>query len=364
MQLPPAVKNKILPFAKRLRAIEPDLDIAQYQSLSADVDDIIDFSRRQGLPMKKAVELKKAIELDLDDINVPAVQQAFRKADKNWFELHRLFERPTAQRFARADRRIFDVGFEDLTTTEPNTKAFFKSVFNAGSPRAMVDLRKVVGDREFNRAVRAHIDDVFVQAIERAGVNDAILNTDTLRRGLGIFNRKSSEFAAMAVALKRTGINVGDLDRLVRVVENAAEQGGVDVSTFIARRATLGGFKSVTRALVPGASFTGAGTGAAAGAAIGSGKIATATAAVGIMVGLRRLGRAITDPATMRSLIKAIDPNLALAQRDAAAARFLQLMTRRGFSETIRLATQEVLRRFGLPSEETVPSRLGLGGQR
>jgi len=355
--IPRAVKDKLTPFLKKLSQIEPDLRIEQYQALSDDLEDIIEFSRKQGFPMKKAFEMKKALELDLGDINVPAVKDLFQKANRDWFTMNRLFERPTAQKFTRVDRRIFGIGFEDLTTTEPNTKAFFKTVFDAGSPRAMTDLKKLVGVPEFNRAVRAHIDDVFTSAIERAGPRDSILNIDALRRGLGIFNKSSGEYASMAVALKNTGIRINDLSRLVNVLQIASEQGSVDVSTFIARRATLGGFRSAIRAVMPGASFAGGGIAASMGAAGSSSKIMTAMASLGVMIGLRKVGSLLTNPETMRALIKTIDVNLPIAQRDAAAARFMQLSARAGFGRIVNEVKTEVSRALGQSDEENAQYR-------
>jgi hypothetical protein len=339
--IPRAMKERVVPLTRNLRKIQPDITIDQYRSLVDDVDFVIDFSRRQGFPMKKAVELKKALELDLGDINVPEVRQAFQSANRNWFRMQRLFERPTAQKFGRVDRRIFGLGFEEPTAMEPNTRAFFKSVFDAGSPVAMTDLRRLVGTREFNRAVRAHVDDAFAQAVERVGANDAILNMGVLRRNLGIFNKRSDEYLAMRFALKSTGASIQDLSRLVDVIQVASEQGLIDVSTFIARRATLAGLRGAVRAIVPGSQLMGAGGGAAFGAGVASGKTATVLTALGIMVGLRKLGQVITDPAMVRSLTKAIDTNLPLAQRDAAAVRFFQLSHRRGLSKIIEMAKRE-----------------------
>lgn len=340
--MPKPVRSKMLEFAKNLNRLEDHVTVDQYDELTKDLADLMDLSRKQGLPFKRGFEIKKALEADLKEITDASVAGSLRQADRRWGALMRLADRPTGQRFRRVEKNIFGPGFEDPGTAEADQ--LFGLVFNSKSPRAISDLRHLVGDRTFQVALRRHIENA-VDASSVASKDGIFLNVKTLRNMLGLGKTQKSQRAALSVALRGTGVSIDEIDALVDVVDAASRNGVIDVSQFIARRATLGGFRAVTRALLPGASFTGG----AAAAATGHVGVASGIATV---YGLRKLGQVITSPRLLRSLTTALQPNLTAQQRNAALLRFTQLGTR-AFGREFEKDMNEALRsEFGSVFDE------------
>jgi hypothetical protein len=94
---------------------------------------------------------------------------------------------------------------------------------------------------------------------------------------------------------------VDDVKRFADITEKALATGVPDVSTFVARRAMLGGFKS---ALTSGLPLVSAG---AAGGAVGGAAMSIPSAMVGAMI-MRYGARVLAKPYTVKLMEKAIDP--------------------------------------------------------
>jgi hypothetical protein len=298
-EIPKPIKGPILAFARKLQNIEDTITLRQYQELSQDLSDIMEMSRTKGFPLKKTVELKKALEEDIVNIDVPEVREAFQAANRKFATLMRLVEGPTAKKFTRVDKRIFGVGFERGTINEDE---LFGAVFNASSPRAISDLRKLVGPKVFRRAVRVHMDEALALALERSGSGD-FLNMQVFRNNLGLNAGNPAGRATLAVALRGTGVSVDQIDDFFDVLDAAVKSGTIDPSTFVSRRAVLGGLRSATRAVFPAAAFAGAGP-----PKTFSGTIGQAIGGLGAVFGLHKASSILTSPRALRAATEVLRP--------------------------------------------------------
>jgi len=131
----------------------------------------------------------------------------------------------------------------------------------------MRDLRELVGKDTFNQGLRLHFDNAMDAALKANP--EAPFKADAYRQYLGLESTKSPQYGALREALRGTGIDINDVRRFADITERALATGVPDVSTFVARRAMLGGMGSAVRSGLPllSAGAAGGAAGAAGGAA-------------------------------------------------------------------------------------------------
>jgi len=342
-QVPIKVPNnqRIIRFAqKELMNLTEDMSPRQYQRLGRILNGLLGEVKDNKELFRQAVILRRALEKDFDDIvGDDAIVGGLRALNKEFHSYALLLKRPTGKRIVKATRGVFTM--EGIESAEADVDTLFRRVYDAGSPGAISDLRRLVGPVPFKRAVRTHIDEAFDRAInlQRApvaprgyfGDTDPVFDLNVVRNELGLTKMRSPRRAALKRALQEsgTGITIGDWDKWFDVAEAHFRMGEIRVSDFIARRAQFTGLRGIARTIIPGASVAGAGGGAGAlgGMGVGGG-VATGVA---VLWASRKFGRFLTEPAMLKAATSALDTSLTPATRSAFAQRFLRLMAQERF---------------------------------
>ena len=251
-----------LDFVGDLQQLTPTQTITQLDTLAARLDDIASSGRKAGLNKTvflPATQLKKALEQSLRTSGDPKLTAAFNDADDFFTRtLSTKFETATAKKFGRVDKRMFSVGIDEpgsLTSDQ-----ILDVVMSTKSPQALSQLRRLLGARGkaiFRRAVARDVDDAFGIAMKDVEKNG--FNKDGFLKRLGLSNPKSAEYQATLERVKGLRLNVDQIRKFAVIAEKALPEGMPNISTFVARRGTLGGFRSVIGALLPVAASGGAG---------------------------------------------------------------------------------------------------------
>ena len=186
-------------------------------------------------------------------------------------------------------------------------------VFRSGSPQSIRQLRTLVGEDLTRQLARRWFDVAISNSSVRtpAGIlkEEAVqIDPTKLMNSLGLSVKSKASRESLAEALWGSGVSVKDIEDFADILTTFDNI--LVPSTFLARRMTLGGFRS----LVKGA--TGAGA-LAAGTSL-----SPVPAIIGTLL-IRKGARLLTSPKVLKDVIKfaKMDPNL---NRKA----FAQMMTR------------------------------------
>lgn len=169
--------------------------------------DEYEFEDFQTHPAKRALnllaEVKAAVKFDVRE-NLKAsheLRAVIQDTDKDFNEvMSALFETPTARRIWRVRRHeLYGVSFVPDPTQPTDTLC---DVFDdANSPKAMREVRELVGPRIFQALVASHICDAATAATSR-DLFTITLDISKFERTLGIDDQKSEKFEATREALR------------------------------------------------------------------------------------------------------------------------------------------------------------------
>ncbi len=253
-------------------------------------------------------ELRQAIQADavinVRGPNADVIASQMRQLDSDFsFTMSQLFETATAKRFGSVRKRgLRAVEFDAATRIEIDELA--RVLIKLDSPQAMGEIAELVTPETY-RAITAKIID---DAVQDSFTPGAGFNVNTFVKKLGLEKGESGRRRAVSEMLERSGnsLTMEDLDLLVhagRVIESLEIP---NVSTFIARRATIGGIQSLINGLVPGLGLAAGASGA--GAAVGSSIFGIAT----FVGGGRLMANILSNPGTSKMLRDAIQEEAAL----------------------------------------------------
>ncbi len=230
-----------------------------------------------------------------------AIMKQVRELDREYSTtMASLFETATAKKFATVTKRgLRGVGVDRVTRT--GTDQLSKLVLKTDSPKAIEELALLTQN---NPGTMKQIAATILQQ----GVDDAPLivgedgvarfSTDAFIRRFGLENVKSPRYKTMKKLLEKSGSNVGmeDLQAIAAAGKIIETFDIPSVSSFIARRAGIGGIRAGISGLTPGLSIIGAGSVA--------GAFNTPALVLGMLmfVGARQFSKAIADPKTARLL--------------------------------------------------------------
>lgn len=240
------VADRVGDFVKKLSNLPDHLSVRQLQSLGDDLSDLINVAGNEGFDVKKAVQLKKSLELARTDIDASRLTreeatrltQAIASADGFFSKGIKDFQNPTGRKISRVDRNIFKLGAEEAGTI--NADELSQVVVNLRSPQAISQLRDLVGVDNVNQAARNHID----KALEKARVLDEDGVLEGIDAGkfldeIGLGKKLTVNSRALDEALKGSNISVKDYSDLVDLMANISLPR--DVVDFVSRRVVLGG---------------------------------------------------------------------------------------------------------------------------
>lgn len=317
------LRKEIEDFVEDIQNLDDFTTIEKIDGLMDEFDSLMVRARNDGLSVNSLLRIKGGARQAINDIppQFEEVKQAFAKADQEFAELSRTFETPTAQRVGRVQKNLFNVRVLDAPGTK-DVDELFDIAFNDKSAQSMRDLRKLVGEKQFRQAFRVHLDNAF-DAARDAAKNEQLFDPTVMAKRLGLLNKRSKEYTALAEALKGTGVKPSDLEQFLKVADKAFTTGIPNASEFIARRATLGGFRSAVRAVV--GSPLAQGAAAAGGGALGAvtGGVSIPMTVVGILTVLKTAD-ILASPLNIKLATRALDTTIPASARRQAVLRLVR----------------------------------------
>ena len=268
--------DPVLSFLEKIAKIKGSINPLQYRNLQKEINKLMNKGVVEGWDIKRLSDAKAALEKDFsvllmpsnlsnaDQIAFKAVAEAHKNANNFYSKGIKLFDQPVAKSFKRIDKNIFKAGFEKGGIL--NADELLPKILNLNSPQSLKDLEKLIGPKLFKITAKNWLDDVWKGASQsrlNLPAKDAnVLTYDPTKIAtvLGITgkNQKAREESVKYLA-KQAGVNYYRLKDFLKVSRNYDGVNIPDVSTFIQRRALLGGIKSLTTIAGIGSIFTGGG---------------------------------------------------------------------------------------------------------
>ena len=245
--------------------------------------------------------------------------QALKDADTFYAKFMSTFETPVGRQFTREDPGAFRSRSRmtrEQARPKFNQDELYNLVFSSKSADAQRTLRDIVGQDAYREAVASHVE----QAVQSA-IKDGRVDTRSLKEALG-FTSDQRKANALGAALQASGVDKQRLDLYINMLDRLDPVALQDVSTFVARRAALGGLNSAVRSLGIGSAILGG------GAATGGLPV------LGITVGLRWLTGSLNNPLIEKELrrLSKLSPNSQAARN--TATRVIRIMTEDALDET------------------------------
>lgn len=351
-------KDPVYNYVRSLLDASDNITINEYRGIVRDIATFARKSEKEGFDLKVLTGIKKGLEKDLNlladdkylkqlkidpEISKKIVSKlkfsnkVFSEGIQNTlikeYSKKKItvpgisaFDSPTAKKFKNVDRNIFQAGAEkqgNITADELGERLIRSSSF---TPQMLDDFKILVGKENYNS---------FVRNIFQKGYNKSIFQTnDKMGNGL-IFD--PSEFksqlglntkdgrAVMEKMLSGSKLTMKKLDEFFDVAENHASLRVPDVSSFIQRRAVMGGTKSVF-----------------GGMAMGYSTMNNPVRSVGL-VWLSRLGsKFFTNPKQLDDVMNTIDLNAPYAKTYRSSLRLITaLLEDETLSDAERLGIQD-----------------------
>lgn len=312
--------NEASVFLEKLMNMPENMTIQQYRGLADDLSDLFGKFEGQGASTAKLMDMKKALEGDLNSIRADLLPDGEGKAlvdaletANNFFAKGSVnFQTAVANKFRRVDKNIFASGPDRAGTIDSDELAHV--VLNMRSPQSVEALARLVGDGNIKQAARNIMDDAVNQSTQmvRIGKEEVpVFDPEKLTRMLKLEGPKSAGLRAL---LNRGGVDPEDLSNFLKVAGSIEDVG--DASAFAARRTAIAGTGSIKGLL--GLGLATAGGGAAVGGAAGAG-LGLITAA-GMTVLGRWASRIVADPRKLKLMTAALDKQRSQTTRQAALA--------------------------------------------
>lgn len=195
-------------------------------------------------------------------------------------------------------------------------------VMRSDDPGMVKDLSRILEPDSFRELTSAVFKDRLDDAFVRNTDGTVQLHAGKFAKAFGLDVPGSARFQQTEELLKAANGNLKmkDLTKLDDIAKAVESVDIPDVSTFVARRATLSGLRGAITSLVPTMMVSGA-SGAAAGSATGIPGVAAFTG----MAMLKLLGNSLANPSNARAWSKVLDETASSAVRWAAFNRLGRL---------------------------------------
>lgn len=264
-------------------------------------------------------------------VNAKGIANMVREIDAEYSNyLSFLFETSIAKKFGRVMHRgIRGHTWDPVTATPLGKLANF--VLDTEDSKAISELFRLVDPRTRKDITASVLERGLAESWKEApgvlGPGGMKFDTEAFSKYFGLTPTTKARHDALDQMLKEAGspVSSDDIRLLGRAMESIAISALPSASTFIARRAQMGGLKSLTTGLLGGAAIGGA-TGdpgfAIKGAAIGS---------AFMFLGVRGFIRAISNPAGAKAFKDAIKEEGSLA------------MTRANWMRLVRSGTEAMI---------------------
>jgi len=260
--IPAAVNAKYANFIKYLSRIDDYVSPQQLKQLKQDIGEYSKLvAGKDGAGVFRLTNLAEATETALrnfknynynvvDAKTATELMKKIKIADNFYANNIIKFKGPTAKRFAKTEKNIFEPGFKKSGIIDPDET--FQAVVRTSSPQSLEDLRFLIGDKNYVKVTKKVIDNAFQKSVAKSDEFRGLsFNPYKLEEELGLVGKNQSE--KLFNLVKGTEINSKKLLDLIEVSKLHANLQVPDVGAFMARRLTLGGYKSVIGGIFMGA---------------------------------------------------------------------------------------------------------------
>ena len=215
------------------------------------------------------------------------------------------FDSPTAGVFKKVDKNIFGAGFQKAGSLNADELGEALLKRNAG-PKYLKDLKSLVGDKQFDRFVRGKFQKAYDGSLIPPGKNQTGLRFDPYKfeKNLGLDTEAGRDL--LEEMLKGSKLKIEKLDAFFDIAKNHAGLKIPDVSSFVARRAVLGGTKSL-----------------AGGALMTVGVTANPFLGASLIYLSRRTSKILADPKVLDDVMTVLDPNSPASQIKVATLKMI-----------------------------------------
>lgn len=270
-------------------------------------------------------DIKQQLLLDMQmntrGVGAASVLQEYRMVDQAYSQTwQELFENATAKRFGSIRRR----GLAGIQYTDDKTIPVDKLgdvIMRGDSPQIVEDLHKLINQSTFNKLASSVLDAKIQSSFSFTEDGSRAFQSQAFADAMGITNKSSARYETMSRMLELSGgLKMKEVEELLDLSMAIDSVPIPNVSTFIARRASIGGMTSVIRGLIPGAvvGVAGAGGAAAAGGALSLGGLIGGVMFVG---GNRLLAKMISNPSSAQILRRVMKQESADLVSKAALTR-------------------------------------------
>lgn len=297
-------------FLKDTLELPDNITATQVRGLQRDLQGIMKKTAAEGFDISRGVKLKKALELDFNSPDVTKLPEqeaadmvnSLKRANEFFATNVKQFETVTGKKFGRVDKNIFKPQFFKPGSRQADEA--FSAVFNSKSPEALNDLRTLVGPDPFRKAARKHLDQSLEKAIVEKENGVRSFDPDALESALGLDSPEGRN--TLKELLKGSPVKVQKLEELVKISKSIGSVEIPNVSTFLRRRAVLGGARAI---------LTTVGAGAAMMHPIHE---------IVFLAAGRKLSKVLSNPASLDAMTTALDSTLPQKVQRAAAFRLLR----------------------------------------
>ena len=234
---------------------------------------------------------------------------SLRALDSEFSEVQKLFfESATAVKFATVHKYgLRGVGFDRQTST--HAQKLYKIIMDLEVPATIDELGRLVG-----RHVMSDVGAVAMEDVLRKSADDLMAtggkayNLGRIRKAMGLDSKTSSRYQTFEKILSRSGgLNIKEVGKILDGAERFLSTEIPNVSTFIARRAQIGGMRGAVRAFSPRVT--------------GSGVLGHALGVLLTIGGGNMVARMMTDPMAAQSLRRVASKTVARSQQKATVVR-------------------------------------------
>jgi hypothetical protein len=284
-----------------------DLTLDQLDGLLDNVDQFLSTLEpsQQGFAINILKQFKQGVQMDLlESVNGPIAAEitaSLRALDEEFsLTMSQIFETSAAKAFGTVRSKGIK-GMVAQEATQVQVDLLSKTIIRLDSPQAMEEISRLVTPDTLKSIAAKILDDAVELSSKNKSGEFVGFSTTKFRNALGLGKKTSPRTKALEVLLTKTEskLKIADLKDLVEVSRAIEGLKIVPASTFLQRKAVIGGMTGFIRGMMPGIAI-----GTAAGTKVGRlRKWGTGLMSMAMFVGGGKMvTRMLTDPRLARPL--------------------------------------------------------------
>jgi hypothetical protein len=301
-------------YLNQFAQLEEFITVEQARGLQRGLNEAIRKGMSDGHDVARLGDVKHALKdainnLDLSRVSLEEARDVAGALDRanNFYRVTKgRFETPTAQRFGRVDRKIFQSG-KVFTPGTVNAEEVLDSVFSAKSPEALSDLRKLVGAREFRKTARSYLEKQVKASMipqKEGEIIGEMFSAAGFEKRLGLDTPEG--WAVMEEMLRGSDVTIKQWGKFLESAKRGTDIRISDPSQFLQRRAGIGGMAAL-----------------AGGMLVAGNQITLSTAALLTLL-FRQGSKFLMNPDQLRQVTRVLDDTATNQQKRAMLIRIVR----------------------------------------